>query len=163
MKTKFIFITALLLSTGVALAQDLKLIEVETNQVLELKAEDAWTIISDFNNLPKLTPEVVKSVSVNNEGIAATWEIFLNNGNSIMEKMTYFNPTERTMSYIMTKTPMPIKGYRAIMKVEPYGISKSLVSFYTTCETSSENFVEISNTFENFQKLYLSNIKNLKL
>jgi len=140
--------------------QDIKLIQVESNAIVEMPTEQAWSIVQDWQNLHQLAPTVVGSTIVHGEGLHSTWDINLVNGGSITEKMVYFNESEKTMSYIMTETPMPIEAYVAIIKVEPYGISKSLISFYTECKTSTENYNKIESTFKGFQETYLSNIKN---
>ncbi len=140
-------------------AQDLKLVEVESNQIININADQSWAIVKDWKSLHKLVPKIVASTSVQGKGLASTWKISLVNGASITEKMVYYNSSEKTMSYIMTATPMPIEDYTAVIKVEPYGISKSLLSFYTSCQTATENFDKIKNTFKAFQETYLNNIE----
>jgi len=141
------------------MSQKMNPIEIESNQILNLTADQSWLIIQNWANLNKLVPEVVESTSVSGKGINAEWEINLTNGASIKERMVYFNTNDKTMSYIMTETPMPIEDYLAIIKVEPYGVSKSLVSFNTSCRTTSEKQEEISKTFQDFQVTYLANIE----
>lgn len=141
------------------LGQALSVVEVETNQIVSCEAERSWQIVQDWAKLHKLAPQAVTSTEVEGNGINSTWKIELVNGGSITEKMVYYDDARRTMSYIMTETPMPIEDYLAIIKVEPYGIKKSLVSFYTTCKTQSEKAESIRNNFQSFQEIYLSNIK----
>ena len=162
MKFGIIFILAILLNSMMAFGQELKFIEVETNLVVDIDAAQSWSIVNDWENLHQLTPEVVESTIVNGEGLSSIWKINLVNGGSITEKMVYYDSSKRTMSYVMTETPMPIENYLAVIKVEPYGISKSLVSFYTSCNTVAENFKNIKNTFLVFQETYLSNIEKQK-
>ncbi len=140
-------------------AQDLRVVEVETNEIISIDAELSWNIVQDWANLHKLAPQAVKSTTVDGHGINSTWEIELINGGSITEQMIYYDSSRRTMSYIMTDTPMPIEDYLAVIKVEPYGIKKSLVSFYTRCKTQKNNTENIKNNFKEFQEIYLSNIK----
>ena len=148
-----------LLSFSTLLGQDLSEVEVETNKIISLEAEHIWHIVENWTNLPNLVPQVVKSTTVNGKGVHSTWEIDLINGGSITEKMVYYDPSRRTMSYIMTETPMPIENYLAVIKVEPYGVKKSLVSFYTTCETQKEKAENIQSNFRDFQEIYLSNLE----
>lgn len=159
MKFVVTFITILILTSSLIFGQELKLVEVETNQVIDMNADQSWIIVNDWGNLHNLAPEVVESTVVNAYGMQSSWQINLVNGGMITEKMVYYNSSERTMSYVMTETPMPIENYVAVIKVEPYGVSKSLVSFYTSCMTSAENFDKFKNTFKGFQETYLSNIE----
>ena len=140
-------------------AQYSKLLEVETNSIKDLNAEQAWKMVNDWAKLNTLVPEVVATTKVNGKGVNASWDIVLVNGGLISEEMIYYDDNGKTMSYSMTKTPMPISDYVAIIKVEPYGITKSLVSFYTRCNTSEKDYDFIKSTFESFQKTYLSNLK----
>lgn len=162
MKHLIFFAILVFLTNSQTFAQAYKKIEVETNQVINLDADDSWSTVQDWENLHKLVPEVVERTELFGQGIESKWDIYLSNGGIIKEKMIYFNQNEKTMSYIMTETPMPIQNYLAIIKVEPYGINKSLVSFYTSCEVDSENEVKILNAFTAFQKKYLSNIEKQK-
>lgn len=154
----FISISSILILSGQASA----VVEVESNKIISLDAEASWNIVSDWSKLNELAPQAVKSTMVKGNGLNSTWTIELLNGGSITEKMVYYDETRRTMSYIMTETPMPIEDYLAIIKVEPYGISKSMVSFYTTCKTETENAGNIRNNFKAFQETYLSNVEKLK-
>lgn len=151
----FIFIQTSLSGQGLAV------LEVETNKVISIDAEQSWDIVRDWARLNELAPQAVKSTIVNGSGINSTWKIELINGGTITEKMVYYDAPRRTMSYIMTETPMPIEDYLAIIKVEPYGIKKALVSFYTTCKTQAEKVDDIKNNFKGFQEIYLSNLEKL--
>lgn len=159
---KKILIACLLMVSIQLSGQEMRLIEIETNEILDIGAEHSWKIVTDWASLDKLAPAVVESTEVDGEGLYSTWKIHLKNGASITEKMVSYNEQERTMSYIMTKTGMPIENYFATIKVEPYGISKSMVSFYTSCKTSKENYQNIKETFKNFQITYLGNIEKQK-
>lgn len=142
------------------LAQDQQAIQVESNQIVDISADQSWDLVQDWGKLNQLVPEVVQSTTVTGMGLDASWKIILTNGKTITEEMVYYNPNERTMAYIMTETPMPIENYYAVIKVEPYGISKSMISFFTSCQTSKENWQNITTTFKSFQETYLTTIKN---
>jgi len=160
MKKIILYVVLCTLSPIFLAAQEMKAVIVESNKIVNLNADEAWQVVNNWANLHKLVPEIVESTTVNNIGLGSTWQIYLRNGKRITEKMVYYNSNHKTMSYIMTETPLPIQDYTAIIMVEPYGISKSLVSFYTSCITSNSNFENIFGTFESFQETYLSNIQN---
>ena len=162
MKLKIWLSTIILLSSTLVKSQNQSLVKVESNEIIEMSAEQCWSIVNGWKNLNQLAPDVVVSTRVIGKELDSEWTINLSNGGTIKEKMVYYNASEKTMSYIMTETPMPIQDYTAIIKVEPYGISKSLISFYTECKTSEENYTQIKNNFQTFQENYLSNIKSKK-
>lgn len=155
----FVSTMILLLSLTILSGQELSTVEVESNKIISFAAEQSWQIVQDWANLHNLAPQAVKSTTVDGQGINSVWKIELLNGGLITEKMVYYDDTRKTMSYIMTETPMPIEEYLAIIKVEPYGIKKSLVSFYTSCKTLSEKAEGIKSNFKGFQEIYLSNIE----
>lgn len=160
MKFKNLITMAMFLVSTVTFGQDIRPIEVESNKIVNIPADQAWVMVQDWKNLHQLAPTVVESTTVQGEGLHSSWDINLVNGGFITEKMVYFNESEKTLSYIMTETPMPIEAYVAIIKVEQYGIRKSLISFYTECKTSTQNYDNIKSTFKEFQETYLANIKN---
>ena len=139
--------------------QELAVVEVESNKIISLDATQSWNIVRDWTKLNELAPQAVKSTIVDGLGLNSTWKIELLNGGSITEKMVYYDPANRIMSYIMTETPMPVENYMATIKVEPYGVMKSLVSFYTTCKTHYDRADEIKCHFKGFQATYLSNLE----
>lgn len=144
-------------------SQNQHTVQVESNQIVNCSADESWEMVNDWENLHNLVPAVVKSTVLSGKGLNSTWQINLVNGKVIMEKMTYYDTTQRTMSYIMTETPMPITNYSAIIKVEPYGISKSMISFYTECQTTDNNVETMTMAFKTFQETYLSNIEKQSL
>lgn len=152
----------LLLGSMMTKAQETAKLEIETNKIINASADMSWDIVNNWNQLHQLVPAVVERTIITGEEINAEWEIHLTNGKLIKEKMVYYNSNEKTMSYIMTLTPMPIKNYLATIKVEPYGINKSLISFYTSCDVNENKRENIISTFTTFQETYLSNIENQK-
>jgi len=163
MKTRISVFMLSILGVSYLSAQGYQELKVETNAVVNMSAQESWRVTQDWENLNKLVPEVVESTTVNGHGLGSTWKIVLKNGGQITEQMVYYNPDDRIMSYIMTETPMPIEDYTAIIKVEAYGISKSLITFFTSCKTTKDNAESISSAFKAFQKKYLSNIENQTL
>ena len=161
MKTVVILLI-LFSSSQMLFSQEQESLSVETNMIVDFNEEESWLIVQDWENLHLLAPNVVESTTVNGTGLYSTWDISLKSGGMISEKMLYYNPNEKTFSYIMTVTPMPISDYMAIIKVEEYGISKSLISFYTECKTDPSKVDQMRKTFKSFQENYLSNIEKLK-
>lgn len=160
MKNTFNYLFIIILTPIILSGQNMKTVSVESNKIIDINEEVSWNIVKDWSNLHNLVPEIVESTTVFKTGLGSTWEINLKNGGKIIEKMTYYNVNDRIMSYVMTETPMPIKEYSAIIKVEPYGITKSMVSFHISCLTSDNNFEKIRQSFKAFQETYLSNIIN---
>jgi len=133
--------------------------KVENSITINYSVQEVWQLISNFENLPKLVPEVVKKTEVNGEGVYTSWNIYLHNGQIVKEEMTYYNPIEKELNYIMTKTAMPLSDYLAIQKVESINESQSKVIFTTYFNTLSQNQELLNSTFNKFQNTFLNNIK----
>lgn len=140
-------------------AQELDLIKIETNKVVDCISSQSWEAVQDWENLNTLVPNVVESTQLSGTGLQSSWIINLKNGSLIKEEMVYYNANEKTMSYVMTETPMPIEKYTASIKVESYGLSKSFISFYTECYVRKEDKEKICSSFKAFQESYLENLK----
>ena len=135
--------------------------KVENEIVLDFSANSVWKVISDFNNLPKLVPKMIKRAEVNGNGIYASWLIYLQNEQVVKEEMVYFNSMEMEFAYVMTKTPMPLNDYLSIQKVEAIGENKSKVKFTSYYNALPQNKAMLEETFNDFQNTFLNSIKNI--
>ncbi|MEL6142624.1 MAG: SRPBCC family protein [Bacteroidota bacterium] len=122
-------------------------------------AQLVWDQIKDFRNLPKLVPAVVAKTTVVGEGLAAKWEIQLKNGGIINEEMRQYNEKDKSMSYVMTQTPMPLKNYLATISVQSIGEKHCEVIFATSFSATHVNKEKLKNTFQVFQQTFLANIE----
>jgi len=133
--------------------------KVENSIIVDRPAAEVWQLISNFENLSKLVPEVVDKTVVNGEGVYASWIIYLKNNLMVKEEMTYFNSKEMELSYIMTKTNLPLSDYLAIQKVSTINKDQTEITFTTYFNSLPENQESLITTFNNFQKTFLNNIK----
>lgn len=135
--------------------------KVENSILINQPVDKIWEVISNFENLSQLVPEVIKDVKLNGSGVYTSWIIYLNNNQLVKEEMTYFNNEEKELSYIMTKTPMPLSDYLAIQKIEKINELQSKVIFTTYFNSLPSNNESLTTTFNSFQKTFLNNIINL--
>lgn len=91
------------INTNVTAQDNYQSFKVENEIIVDQAPNNVWQLISDFKNLSKLVPNVVKKTEVNGEGVYTSWNIFLQNDQIVKEEMTYFNPIEMELCYIMTK------------------------------------------------------------
>jgi|GEM_PF-811522 len=136
-------------------------IKVENSILLEESAEKIWTVISNPENLSLLVPAVIANTESVGKGLYATWLIHLQNEKLITEEMTYFNPIGMELSYVMSKTPMPVKEYRALQQVEKLSDGRSKVTFTAYCNVLPNDKDLIQTNFRNFQETFLNNIENI--
>lgn len=134
--------------------------KIENSITINHSAIEVWQLINHFENLPQLVPEVVKKTEVNGKGVYASWNIYLHNDQIVKEEMTYFNQEEMELTYVMTKTSLPLSDYLAIQKVETINEHQSKVIFTTYFNALAKNQEALNSTFKNFQLTFLNNIKN---
>ena len=136
---------------------------IENTLVIHKPAETIWNLISDFNNLPLLTPDSIEKIVVKGHGIQSKWTIYLPDGANVEEKMIAFDEKNLKLAYRMLVTPMPVKNYMGYQQVIAVDKITSKVTFIATFDVQQEHKDEWILIFNNFQKTFLSNIeKNIK-
>ena len=81
---------------------------------LDVAADQLWSLIGGFNGLPDWHPAVENS-ELQEEG--STRVLSLAGGGEIVEKLEKHDENERTYSYTITDSPLPVSNYRAEIKV----------------------------------------------
>jgi ribosome-associated toxin RatA of RatAB toxin-antitoxin module len=122
---------------------------------LDVSADQVWQLVGNFNALPDWHPEVEKS-ELTKKGQER--RLSLVGGGTVVERLEKIDDKARTYSYSIVDSPLPIKNYKATIKVTGTGKGCKL-------EWSSE--FEPNAGFENdvmkdLQGLYQSGFDNLK-
>jgi mxaD protein len=88
-----------------------------------------WEKISKFGDLGAWHPAVAKTeITGGTEGKkGAKRTLTLQDGGKINEKLTAYNAKNRTMSYIITDSVLPVTGYASNLHVYSNGADKSVV------------------------------------
>ncbi len=81
---------------------------------LDVSADEVWKLIGGFNALPDWHPAVEKSV-LEEEGQIR--RLSLAGGGTVVEKLERVDENERTYSYTITDSPLPVANYTATIKV----------------------------------------------
>ncbi len=72
-----------------------------THAIFSTDPAPLWKLLADFNGLPVLLPELVKSSSVTGEGVGAVRALTFSNGLSVKELLIAFHPEQFRLSYAM--------------------------------------------------------------
>ncbi len=88
--------------------------KVSMQTKLNVSADRVWSLIGGFNALPDWHPAVEKS-ELEEEGQMR--RLSLAGGGTIIEKLEKINENERTYSYSIVDSPLPLANYTAILKV----------------------------------------------
>lgn len=100
--------------------------KVSVTTDVEVAADQLWSLIGGFNTLPDWHPAVEKS-ELQEEGSMRV--LSLAGGGEIVEKLEKHDDNQRTYSYTITDSPLPVANYRAEIKVTDEGNGKSSVEW----------------------------------
>jgi hypothetical protein len=91
---------------------------------LPVSASEVWTIIGDFNGLPRWNTGLASS-DLSNNGTRRT--LALKTGGSVVEDLVDRNDAERSISYSIVEGPIPVTRHRATLSVSDRGANGSTV------------------------------------
>lgn len=128
--------------------------KISVSTDLDVSADQVWQLIGNFNALPDWHPEVEKS-ELTKKGQER--RLSLAGGGTIVERLENIDDKARTYSYSIVDSPLPIKSYKATIKVSGKGKG---------CKVEWSSEFEASTGFENdvlkdLQGMYQSGFDNL--
>ncbi len=96
---------------------------------VDASAAVTWDKISKFGDLGAWHPAVAKTeITAGAEGKkGAKRTLTLQDGGKINEKLTAYNAKQKTMSYIITDSVLPVTAYASTLHVYSNGADKSVV------------------------------------
>jgi len=123
---------------------------------LDVAADQLWSLIGGFNALSDWHPAVEKS-ELQDEGSMRV--LSLAGGGEIVEKLEKHDDNERIYSYTITDSPLPVKNYRAEIKVIDNGDGKSSVEW--SSEFSADG-AEENEAIDVIAGIFQAGLDNLK-
>ena len=123
---------------------------------LDVAADELWNLIGGFNALPDWHPAFEGS-KLKEEGNMRV--LSLVGGGEIVEKLEKHDDNERIYSYAITDSPLPIKNYRAEIKVIDQGDGKASVEW--SSEFSADGAPE-NEAIELITGVFQAGLDNLK-
>jgi Polyketide cyclase / dehydrase and lipid transport len=133
--------------------------KVKMSTTLYVPASAVWNMVGGFNQLARWHPAVASSEEKKDKG-ATIRKLTLHGGGTIIEKLDGLDPKERTYSYSILESPLPVAGYKAKLHVTEAEDGRSC-----TVEWSSE--FEASGAPENeavkiIRSIYEAGFENLQ-
>lgn len=92
--------------------------KVSMSTRLKVSADQVWDLIGRFNALPDWHPAVEKSEL---EKAGQMRRLSLAGGGTVIEKLENIDDTERTYTYSIVDSPLPVANYTATLKVTDKG------------------------------------------
>ncbi|MEA2781733.1 MAG: hypothetical protein QOK29_3277 [Rhodospirillaceae bacterium] len=128
---------------------------------LPIPVETAWSTVGNFNALARWHPAVAKSEESKEDG-ATLRRLTLHGGGSILERLENTSDTERTYSYSIVESPLPVRGYKAQITVRPgKSPSSSTVEWSSEFEPSGAPEGEAVKVIQGIFEAGLQNLKKM--
>jgi hypothetical protein len=107
--------------------------KVHVHESLPGSADAVWSFFRDFGGVQKFAGPMVKSCSIEGNGIGAVRTIALAQGNPIRERLVQFDEEARSFSYaIIGACDLPVEGYVGTVKIKADGASRSTIDWIGT-------------------------------
>lgn len=138
-----------------------------SNKSIEVNAPPTavWNIVKDFDGLNKWHPAFSNDVLQKgaNGQVGAVRAITLKDGPTFTEELTAYNDANRTYSYKIVESPLPIDQYQSTMTVQPKG-NGSLVKWsgnFITKAGSGKTDADAQGLIDGAYQAGLDNIKKM--
>jgi hypothetical protein len=95
---------------------------VYVSSVIDASADRVWSIVRDFNGLPRWMPVVADSRIEGgqpSDKVGCIRNFNLKNGGNIREQLLSLSDYDYTCSYSILESPMGVENYTAILKLMP--------------------------------------------
>lgn len=95
---------------------------VYVSSVIDASADRVWSIVRDFNGLPRWMPVVADSRIEGgqpSDKVGCIRNFNLRNGGNIREQLLSLSDYEYTCSYAILESPMGVENYTATLKLMP--------------------------------------------
>ena len=112
-------------------------LSVTREATLDAAPSTAWKLIGNFHGLDVWHPALAGSTGTGSGTAAGSTRVLsLVGGGTIDEKLTAYSAAKRSLTYKITKSPLPVKNYLSTMTVSPTADGKSLVKWTSTFDAS---------------------------
>ncbi len=158
-KTKLLAATLLLATSMANFAGDLT---VKREITVNASPETTWKLIGDFNHLDVWHPVVVASelTEGNSQSTGAVRVLTLGNGDTITEKLVELNNDDKTYSYAITASKLPVADYVGTITVKPAENGQSMVTWSSTFDAATD--VTDSDAIEGTAGIYVAGLTSIQ-
>ncbi|MEU7894478.1 SRPBCC family protein [Nonomuraea sp. NPDC049152] len=109
--------------------------------------EKVWALLRDFNGLgawhPAMPPSVIEE-GCGPEEIGAVRRFVIPDGSVVRERLTAFSDADRSYSYTVEETALPLSDYRATLAVSPADSGGATITWSVSfsCAPEAETHLE---------------------
>ncbi len=125
---------------------------------LGVPADTVWRLIGGWNALPDWHPAIEKS-ELDEGGQVRTLSIA--GGGTITERLEQHDDAERTYTYTITQSPLPVANYQATIKVTDADEGGCKVEWSSLFDPHGATETEASKVIEGIYKTGFDNLRKL--
>lgn len=157
--SKILAATLLVFTSITSFATDLG---VEREITVNASPATTWKMIGNFNHLDVWHPVVVASelTQGNSQKMGAVRVLTLGNGDTITEKLVALNNEEKTYSYAITESKLPVANYVGTITVKPAENGQAVVNWSSTFDAAVD--VTDQDAIEGTAGIYIAGLINLQ-
>jgi hypothetical protein len=96
--------------------------KVYKSSIINAPADKVWSIVRDFNALPKWTPFVAKSEiegGLPSDKVGCIRNFVLKDGGVIREQLLTLSDRDMSCTYSILESPMGVENYEATLSLKP--------------------------------------------
>lgn len=136
-----------------------KALEVSESITLKAGPDKVWSVINSFGGLHQWHPWFV-STTLHSQPDGLHRTIMIGDGTWFYEKLEDYSRSDRSLSYSIVDTPVPIKNYLSTIKVTPAG-DGSKVTWSSTFDSAGMPDQDLANLISDAYKVGLQNISDM--
>lgn len=119
-----------------------------------------WQTIRDFGRVGEYVAGI-SATQTEGSGVGVLRRLTLTNGNQVLERLESLDDFEKTLSYSVLETPLPMTGYVATMKLCDAGNGQCELSWESTFQASPDQEVRIKKIIERLYSLGFEGLKRM--
>ncbi|GAA3799955.1 SRPBCC family protein [Sphaerisporangium flaviroseum] len=121
--------------------------EIATTATVNARPEEVWALLRDFNGLgawhPAMPPSVIEE-GHGPEAVGAVRRFEIADGSVVRERLTAFSDADRSYSYTLEETALPMSDYHAMLAVSPAASGGATIKWSVSfnCPPEEERHLE---------------------
>lgn len=125
------------------------MIEVSRSAVIPAPAQRVWALVRDFNAMPEWNATIRSSTIEDGpaDRIGCRRVLTFDDGSVWAHELTALSDAEMTIAYAIVGMPpvtkLPMRNYRAVIRIEPMDGDRCLITWRATLETDQEDAVRV--------------------
>lgn len=124
------------------------------------QVSDVWNTVRAFDRLQDWHPAVESTTMTGApDQVGSVRVLHLNGGGEIEERLTYFNDTSRTLTYVILNSPLPISNYYSYISATDVGNGKTVVIWGSTFEAKGVSDAEAKKTISGIYQAGFDKLK----